>query len=490
MGLYLLTLEKQAGAYYTPHSVAHTLVRWAVRQGLDHLLDPSCGDGRFLATHRSCVGVERNPEAVRIATQRAPWATLHQGDFFEWAATTSDRFDCAVGNPPFIRYQTFKGEARARALRLCRSLGASFSGLTSSWAPFLVAAASVLKPSGRMAFVVPAEIGHAPYAVPLIEYLVDHFEEVQIVALKEKVFPSLSEDCWLLFAGGFGGATDHILFSAVERFEPSSKPPPVALRVPVHEWRGAWNCRLRPFVLPDNLRALYTRISADSRSKRLGEIATLGIGYVSGANNFFHLRPSEAEVWGIPEALLYPTVRSSRTLPEMCLTRKTLELWKRSDDPMMLLRIPKIADIPTDVRKYLNSESGMRARRAYKCRMRDPWYSVPDVRVPDYFLTYMSGLAPNLVKNSAAATCTNALHAVHLRTNQFADRILATWRTPFVRLSCELEGHPLGGGMLKLEPREAARVVLPETDMSQSMLKSQIMEAVEVMRDWRHYPIS
>ena len=64
---------------------------------------------------------------------------------------------------------------RKRALRLYAGPGAEFSGLTASWASFLVAAASLLKPGGRMAFVVPAAIGHAPYAAPLLDYLVGHF---------------------------------------------------------------------------------------------------------------------------------------------------------------------------------------------------------------------------------------------------------------------------------------------------------------------------
>jgi adenine-specific DNA-methyltransferase len=34
---------------------------------------------------------------------------------------------------------------------------------------FLVTTASLLKQGGRLAFVVPAEIGHAPYAAPLVE---------------------------------------------------------------------------------------------------------------------------------------------------------------------------------------------------------------------------------------------------------------------------------------------------------------------------------
>ena len=488
--MLLVDSNKQAGSYYTPQDVANRLVQWAIRAPSDLLLDPACGDGRFLAGHQACTGVERSARALAEAKCRVPWAKLHHGDFFAWAASVAQRFDCAAGNPPFIRYQSFQGQTRARALSLCRSLGASFSGLTSSWAPFLVAAAGRLKPGGRLAFVVPAEIGHAPYAVPLLDYLAGQFRSVHVVAVKKKLFPDLSEDCWLLFADGFGSRTEYLLFSWVERFDSSSVPPRDPLRIPIREWREKWNCRLRPYLLPSSTRTLYQHVAADSASRRLGDIASIGIGYVSGANDFFHLRPSEAEWWGIPESLLHPTVRSSRGLPNGNLTNQTLDRWMRADDPMMLLRIPKTAQLPLAVRDYLNSEMGQKAREAYKCRTRRPWYCVPDVRIPDYFLTYMSGASPSLVKNSARATCSNAVHAVQLQSGTSAERIRGPWLTPFVRLSCELEGHPLGGGMLKLELREAARIVLPSATPILSESGAEIADAVSIMRGWRHYTVA
>jgi adenine-specific DNA methylase len=134
------------------------------------LLDPSCGNGQLIALHANSVGIEQNPVSAHRAIERAPAALVYEGDFVAWACQTAERFEAAAGNPPSIRYQTFKGETRKRALELCERHGAQFNGLASSWAPFLVATAGLLKPGGRMAFVVPAEIGHAPYAAPLLEY--------------------------------------------------------------------------------------------------------------------------------------------------------------------------------------------------------------------------------------------------------------------------------------------------------------------------------
>ncbi len=478
--------QKANGAYYTPESVAAKLVRWAVRDDADRLLDPACGDGRFVVAHRNSFGVEQDAKAAAKAKARAPWMDLHQGDFFDWAAHTRERFDCAAGNPPFIRYQTFNGHVRKRALALCADLGVGFSGLTASWAPFLVATASCLRPGGRMAFVVPAAIGHAPYAAPLLDYLVGRFDAVHIIAIHTKLFPQLSEDCWLLFAEGFGGATSEILFTPLGRL----RIPPATgecVKVSVSEWRQVWNRRLRPYLLTDRLRLLYRAVADRADSMRFGVATSVGIGYVSGANDFFHFRPSEAREWNIPDAFLHPTVRTSRVLPNGELTARIVDAWRQADDPMLLLRIPRDADLPSIVLKYLDSEAGYRARESYKCRTREPWYAVPDVRVPDCFLTYMAGLSPNLVRNAAAATCTNALHAVHIRDRRMIDNVLGRWRSPYVQLSCEIEGHALGGGMLKLEPREAARIVLPSLRTASRLPQPAIEEAISTMQYWRHY---
>ena len=481
--------RKRRGAYYTPETVVSSLVRWARRGEHDRMLDPACGDGRFLAGHRNSVGIEQHAQAAEAAVARAPSALVHHGDFFAWAALTNERFDCAAGNPPFIRYQTFKGETRVRALDLCAAQGARFSRLTSSWAPFLVATASLLKPGGRMAFVVPAEIGHAPYAAPLLEYLVQSFATVQVVAIREKLFPGLSEDCWLLFASGFGGSSSTIELSIMERFAAGAEPPRSDVSVCVTEWRKAWNCRLRPYLLPRSVREIYRVTALDQGAIRFGDIASIGIGYVTGANEFFHLRPSEAIGWDIPDEMLRVTVRTGASLPARRLTRRTVESWVRTDEPMLLLHIPKDAELPDGVAKYLGTDRGREARNAYKCRVRDPWYSVPHVKVPDFFLTYMCGREPSLVRNSARVTCTNAVHCVQLHPRAESRRLHEWWGKPFVQLSCELEGHPLGGGMLKLEPGEASRVVFPSAEQEPMVTGDSVRDAVSTMRAWRHHGV-
>ena len=479
--------QKRSGAFFTPQDVARTLATWVLRRPSDRLIDPSCGDGQFLALHRHSVGIEQNPASAQAAIAAAPWALVHKGDFFSWAAETPERFECAAGNPPFIRYHNFAGAVRKRALDLCATNGAVFSGLASSWAPFLVATAMLLKPGGRMGFVVPAEIGHAPYAAPLLEYLVARFARVHIVAIREKLFPALSEDCWLLYADGYGGTTSTIDLSVCDTFKATKAPPPVTCQVDVEEWRTVWSRRLRPFLLPQSIRAIYKAAVSGPECRRLGEFARVGIGYISGDNDFFHLRPSEAKRLKIPAGLLHPSLRNGRAMPEKQITPATVDAWTRGDEKVLLLRLSRDGDLPASVRNYLGSVAGREASQGYKCRNRTPWYAVPDVQVPDLMLSYMSGRSVNLVRNLAGVTCTNSVHSVRLHDAALAETLLPSWGTPFVRLSCEIEGHALGGGMLKLEPREATRIAFtPPSALTREQAEA-LAEGVKTLQRWRHY---
>ena len=73
-----------------------------------------------------------------------------------------------------------------------------------------------------MAFVVPAEIGHASYAKPLLCYLAARFRKILLVAVRQKIFPDLSEDVWLLHAEGFGSQTNRVQFAKAESFATDS----------------------------------------------------------------------------------------------------------------------------------------------------------------------------------------------------------------------------------------------------------------------------
>src|SRR5207248_6389960 len=180
-------------------------------------------------------------------------------------------------------------------------------------------------------------------------------------------------------------------------------------------WESAGE-RLRPFLFPKRGLEIYQNVAASKSVRRFGELASASIGYVTGANDFFHLRPSEAKRWGITWHYLKVSVRKSEQLNSDAVDFADVERWMAKDEPVLLLDLGNAQKIPTTVSDYLNTTSATKAKKTYKCRTRDPWYIVPDVTVPDAFLSVMSGKRPLLVRNEAGCICTNSLHAVRLRT--------------------------------------------------------------------------
>jgi tRNA1(Val) A37 N6-methylase TrmN6 len=207
---------KLRGAFYTAEEVADFLVWWAVRAPSDTVLDPSFGGGVFLRAACQRVialggrpaervfGAEIHQEAHTDITRALAsefglgLRNLTLGDFFELDAATECMFDAVVGNPPFVRYQRFGGDSRRRALRRAAEQGVQLSELTSSWAPFLVHSVAMVRPGGRLAMVVPFEVFHAAYALPVIEHLRRSFARVTFLTFREKLFADLSEDTILL----------------------------------------------------------------------------------------------------------------------------------------------------------------------------------------------------------------------------------------------------------------------------------------------------
>src|SRR5699024_8293420 len=99
-----------------------------------------------------------------------------------------------------------------------------------------------------------------------------------------------------------------------------------------------------------------------------------------------------------------------------------------------------------------------------KCRVRKSWCRVPLTEPADLLLTCMNADAPRLVTNSAGVRHLNSVHGVYLRAEC---RELARELLPLASLnsatllSAEMVGRSYGGGILKLEPKEADAWLVP-----------------------------
>jgi adenine-specific DNA methylase len=465
---------KALGAYYTDEVIANFLVAWAVRSPHDSVLDPSFGGGVFLraAARRirelggipatQVAGVELDDAAFAGAKDFA----VRKGDFFDFGLAGSadgvhqlHEFDAVVGNPPFIRYQRFSGIARRKALRRAAEQRVVISQLTSSWAPFVVHSAAMLKRGGRLAMVVPYEIVHARYAKPVLQFLAAHFRELKLLTFEEPLFPSINEATVLLLAcGKDDGVSERLSIQHFLNAQGLSSDPASSSEIDV----GAVvedEERFSALHLPHEYRDLYA--AARDFCTELGDVADVGIGYVTGANDFFHITPDVQREYNLPASQLVRVVCRGSAFRGAFLTEADWREGLANGGSAYLLKLGS-ASVSDSVRRYLDHGVSLGISTRFKCRSRTPWYRVPNVYEADAFLTYMSGQRPRLVANDAGLYAPNTLHVLRLRqTPLTAHAVAVAWQSSISRLSSEIEGHAMGGGMLKLEPREACRVLLP-----------------------------
>lgn len=468
--------RKGRGAFFTPPAIARFLVDWAVRSASDRVLEPSCGDAVFLTAaaerivsfasdHSTALlhGVELHGPTARTAAEAlARWpvsSRVETGDFFDFRA--GRLYDAVVGNPPYVRFQDFSGEQRARSRRAALEAGVNLSGLASSWAAFVVHAGEMLAPGGRLALVLPAELLTVHYAAPVRRYLLDRFSEVSLVMFEQRVFPGVQEEVVLLLAEGSGRSDSIQLSQVVDASGLAELPPSAFTKRPVSgdlRWGGA--------PLGADADAAYTR-GCELAGETLGDWGRAFLGGVSGANHFFALDSTDLERHGLGEGdvvRLAPT--ATRHVRGVALTAAGLASADRAGGKTWLFRP---GDAPSAAaRDYIALGERTGVHRGYKCRVREPWWQVPLPRVGHLLLTYLNADAPRLVENAEHVTHLNGLHGIELhqgRKTLGSELLPVVFPNSLTLLGCELIGRAYGGGLLKLEPGDVGRLPVPALEL-------------------------
>jgi adenine-specific DNA-methyltransferase len=481
-------LERKArGAFFTPPAIARFLTDWAIADDPNaRVLDPTCGDGVFLlaageqlralgasnaAAKKQLSGVDVHGPSLKHARGLLHEAgldgTLVESDFFHLFTPAQiggqklEWQDAVVGNPPFVRYQEFGVEVRRRAAAAALAQGVRLSGLASSWAPMLVHASGFLKPEGRLAMVVPSELLTVSYAEPIRRWLRKRFRAVSLVMFEDLQFEHAEEQVVLLVARGTGGCDAFTLFHVrdsddLERlhiFDASS----AALAE-----GGKWT----DLMLPLATRHLFKR-AVSERFVRLDDYGTPELGTVTGSNEFFAISEATRIKFGLKENLLRRiSPPGTKHLKGLTFSRAQWEELKASGERVWLL-CPDPKTRSKALAAYVKHGEKLGVHEAYKCTVRTPWWRPPAVSEPDLFFTYMSHRYPRLIANTAGATLVNSMHGVRLKkgmTAEVRDALPLLCLNSVTMLGAEVQGRSYGGGILKMEPREAAGLPMPNPE--------------------------
>ena len=158
--------SKALGHVATPPEVVEFMVNLAQPDGFSEycVLEPACGDARFLQAfaqrygkHHKFVGVEINRQSVEHARKLVgDFANIVEGDFLLYLP--NQEFDIIIGNPPY----GIVGDSSHYPIHILNSRKEEYKKVIKTWkgkyniyGAFIEKSVRLLSPNGRLVFVVP-----------------------------------------------------------------------------------------------------------------------------------------------------------------------------------------------------------------------------------------------------------------------------------------------------------------------------------------------
>lgn len=465
--------KKKRGVYYTPADIAAFMARWIACGDTSRVLEPSCGDGGLIEalgrTGRIYGGSvdlmeidgDARARAVRRA-ERGGFDTVagRAGDFVSWAAdrvSEGAAYSAIIGNPPFVRYHDINPDVRAAMADVFALSEIDVKGHANLWVAFLAASICLLAPKGRLAMVLPEELASVSYAEPARRLIARSCSRAVFATSRASTFENTLQGYGVLLAekASAEGPPDRPGIAVVdidgwnrdpvELFESAR-----CSRVGAGKWTG--------LLLPPEIAGAYERLLAHPSVRSLGDLADVGVGIVTGANDYFLVDDLTVSEYGL-DSVVSPMIGRSAMCPGLVFGARELDRARRAGTPVNFVRLGEAdADRFRDYIR-LGEECGLDKR--YKCRVRKPWYRVPSQYTARLALFPKCDAYPRLVLNEADAFQTDASYRVEPGSGVRADDLSASFHNSLTALAAELAGRYYGGGVLELTPSEARTLPVP-----------------------------
>lgn len=472
--------EKLLGSYYTPPEIASFISKWISTREVHSLLEPACGDGSFIeayARHADQTKVhitfcDIEPEALACSRKKAERldykdARWVEGDFIHWAnhivgSDRVERYDAIMGNPPFVRYQYMESDIQDATQELYAQVGLKFTKHANLWVAFLVASLKMLLPGGRLGMVIPEEIISVLYAEGARRMLEQTCSKFVLFTSKDRRFANTLQGFVVLLAEKSRKNDDLTAMADIITIPKHNNPwsiDPSSLfdsveGVQTHGDGRKWTS----LILTSKQRSCYKYLRALPQVHSFTDLAKVEVGIVTGANKYFLVNDETVRRYGLEETVA-PMFGRSAHCPGVIFDQKQLSKNRADALPMNFVRLND--DACDQYPDYIKFGISQGIDKRYKCRIRKPWYRVPDLPVTEIAMPKRSSSMPRFVFNEAGAFTTDTAYRVQPKCGIDARRLVEYFQNSITALSAELEGRYYGGGVLELVPSEIRRLSIP-----------------------------
>jgi adenine-specific DNA methylase len=498
--------EKLRGGFYTPKPITNFILKWAANgnQVFD-ILEPSVGDGKFLEqirendfAYNSITAIEIDEvEAEKVRALNLPRTIVITGDFFKFCNITEKRFSLAIGNPPYIRYQFFDKDQRAEAEKMYAKVGLRYSKLTNPWVPFVVGSSLLLKETGKLGFVLPAEILQVSYAKQLRNFLAHFYNKINIISFQKLVFPSIEQEVLLLLCEKNGNGSHLIEHIELEDTDELQNLDVNKLKCPdkrIDFQSNKWTF----YFLEQEEIDFIERLLHKKAILPLRSYVTVEVGMTTGSNSFFTVPESTVSEYDLAQ-YAKPMVGRSVQVSSIIFTEKDWKENIKAGARAYFLDFPSRKELEKNPKalEYVKHGEVAGIHKGYKCGIRDEWQIMPSAWVSEALFTRRNNIYPRLIINQAEAYTTDTMHRVTIRKDTKLsnlkridlEALVATYYNSLSLAFAEICGRSHGGGALELMPNEVEDVLLPYNEANARLLdqidrmmreKSRIDDILEV----------
>ncbi|MGH7750937.1 MAG: SAM-dependent methyltransferase, partial [Candidatus Dormibacteria bacterium] len=277
------------------------------------------------------------------------------------------------------------------------------------------------------------------------------FERLQFQDATEKVV--------LVLAAGSGGCDAFSLYCLDDAADLAGIRPMSNLSVTPAD-SGKWT----DLLLPNQQRRLFKMVTGE-RFTPLSSYGKPELGTVTGANHYFTMSEQTRAHYQLLEGRHVTKVcpPGTKHLRGLDFSAQRWSELRALGERVWLLH-PPANDRSKSLAAYLALGRELAVPEAYKCTVRSPWWRPPAVAPPDLFFTYMSHRYPRLIANTAQVTFVNSMHGLRLLPDvarMARSALPVVCLNSVTLLGAEIFGRSYGGGILKMEPREAAMLPVP-----------------------------
>lgn len=471
--------RRNHGQFFTPLDVAIFMCRWVMAKEPKVVYDPCFGLGaffkaaQFIDSHVTFCASEIDPYILEFYSQaNSPSKTLHVIPE-DYLSVWNKRHEAIVCNPPYMRFQLFNNRDAVFA-SFVQHLNCRLSGYTNIASAFLMKSISELRPSGRLAYIMPLEFLNTGYGKTIkSRLLADGLLKVVIRINPEKdVFPDATTSVGIVLV-----ENDRV--KSPVRFYKASNVSDLASLLETLPTKEIQHHELKP---DDKWLKHFDERHSNFHSPNLVTIDTYGSfnrGIATGANEFFTMSNSEAQHRHLPRSAFMRCITKSAQVTRSVFTEKDLDVLDSADAPILLLNLNGAVSVAErDYLKY-GEEQGFHQR--YLTKVRSPWYKLEKRTPAPLLFGVFSRQRFKVVRNLSTAVNLTCYHGFYpnLFGQTLVDALFLYFQSRAARRLLELNMRRYGELLDKFEPNDLNRALAPSVSWFAKLPPDAVSKALE-----------